>query len=264
MNDTIGNGGVGSLQYVFTPESQLPADVGFSLFGPSHLLVLFLIGLLSAVVILPGCRMRPENRQRLLKVMSASMIALEVLKDLTLGAMGVFSLGYLPLHLCSMAMFLCLFFAWHPDSPAAGELVWGVCFSGGLAALLFPDWTNMPLYHFQSIHSFLYHALLIQFSLIAVISGMARPRLRHLWRTMVFLVLAAAVVYPLNLLLRTNYMFLNHPLSGTPLALCARLPGRAGYLLGYALLAGLVLALLDLPFALISGLKRHLKAKGNM
>ena len=94
-------------------------------------------------------------------------------------------------------------------------------------------------------------------SLIAVLSGMARPRLRELWKTMAFLALAAAVVYPVNRALGTNYMFLSRPVPGTPLELCARLPGRGGYLLGYGLLATGVLFLLDLPPELCALWKRR-------
>lgn len=91
--------------------------------------------------------------------------------DLILGITGAFSVGYLPLHLCSVAMFICLYAAWHPRSDTVGQLLWSLCFSGGLAALLFPNWTKLPLWHFLSIHSFIYHAMLVQFSLIAVITG---------------------------------------------------------------------------------------------
>ena len=243
--------------YFFTPEAELPAGVGFSLFGPEHLAALGVLGAASVLVILLGCRMDPEGRGRLLRWMAGVMIGMEILKDVTLGLIGAFSVGYLPLHLCSMAMFICLYFAWHPSSGGAGQLLWGLCFSGGVAALLFPDWTDMPLIHFQSLHSFVYHAMLVQMSLIAVLSGMARPRLRELWKTMVFLALTAAVVYPVNRALGTNYMFLSRPVPGTPLDLCARLPGRGGYLLGYGLLATGVLFLLDLPPELCALWKRR-------
>ena len=247
------------MAYCFTPEYALPAGVGFPLFGRAHLGMLGALAVISALAVFLGCRMDTERRRRLLKWMAGTMIGLEVWKDVTLGSIGAFSIGYLPLHLCSMAMFLCLFFAWHPDSDGAGQLVWGLCFSGGLAALLFPDWTDMPLWHFQSLHSFLYHAMLVQFSLIAVLSGMARPRVRRVWKSMAFLVLAAAVVYPVNLALGTNYMFLNRPLPDTPLALCARLPGQWGYLLGYGLLAAVVLIVLDLPLDLYAWRKHRFR-----
>ena len=126
-------------------------------------------------------------------------------------------------------------------------------------ALLTPDWTNMPLLQFQSVHSFVYHAIMVQISLIAVISGMVKPRLGAVWKTMAFLVVLAAVVYGINLRLRTNYMFLNWPIPGTPLMLCAKLPGRWGYLIGYALLAFCILVLMNLPFTLWKRLKQRKK-----
>lgn len=238
------------MAYFFTPERELPSNVGFARFGGGHLVVLGILAVLSALVVFAVCRLTPRRRDRVLRAMSGAMVVMELLKDLALAAQGAFSVGYLPLHLCSMGMFLCLYAAWHPDSDGAGQLVWSLCFSGGLAALLFPDWTRMPLLHFQSVHSFLYHAMLVQFSLISVISGRARPRVGRLWKVALFLVLAAIPVYGINLVLGTNYMFLNRPVPGTPLELCARLPGTWGYLLGYGLLAAAVLVLLDLPFTL--------------
>lgn len=238
------------LRYAFLPEREIPRGMGFSHFDSGHLAMLGILTALSALVILLGCRLSPEKRRRMLKCMTAAMVGMEVLKDILLGAIGAFSVGYLPLHLCSMAMFICLYWAWHPESDTAGQLLWSLCFSGGAAALLFPDWTRLPLWHFQSLHSFLYHAMLVQVSLIAVLTGQARPRVGRLWRVGLFLLAAAVPVYCLNAALGTNYMFLNHPVVGTPLALCAELPGRWGYLAGYALLTGAVLVALNLPFTL--------------
>ena len=222
--------------------------MGFSRFSPGHLSMLALLTVLSALVVGLGCRLSPARRQRLLRTMAGAMVVMEFCKDLILGLIGAFSLGYLPLHLCSLAMFICLYAAWHPNSDAAGQLLWSLCFSGGLAALLFPDWTRMPIMHFQSLHSFLYHAMLVQFSLISVISGQAKPRLGRVWKVWVFLLWVALPVYGFNALFHTNYMFLNHPIAGTPLAWCAQLPG--GYLLNYGLLVAAILALLNLPFSL--------------
>ncbi len=222
--------------------------MGFSRFGAAHLAMLALLTALSALVVFLGSSRSPVRRQRLLRQMAVAMVAMEVSKDLILGMIGAFSLGYLPLHLCSLAMFICLYAAWHPDSDTAGQLLWSLCFSGGLAALLFPDWTRMPVLHFQSLHSFFYHAMLVQFSLISLLSGQARPRLSHVWKVWVFLLCASLPVYGLNRLFHTNYMFLSHPIAGTPLELCAQLPG--GYLLNYGLLVAVILALLNLPFSL--------------
>ena len=239
------------MQYVFTPESQLPAEVGFLHFGRGHLTVLLVLAIISGAVIWLGCRLQEQQRMKLEKVMAVAMVVLELVKDLILALIGAFSVGYLPLHLCSMAMFICLYWAWHPHSDGAGQLLWSLCFAGGLSALLFPDWTDMPLWHFQSVHSFVYHAMLVQFSLLAVVSGQARPSLRSAWKAGVFLVAAAVPVYAFDRAFGTNYMFLLRPVPGTPLELCALLPGQAGYLLGYGLLVIVVLVVLNLPVSLL-------------
>lgn len=238
------------MQYVFTPESQLPAEVGFLHFGRGHLTVLLVLAIISGAVVWLGCRLPEQQRIKLEKAMAVAMVVLELLKDWILGRIGAFSVGYLPLHLCSIAMFICLYWAWHPHSDGAGQLLWSLCFTGGVAALLFPDWTDMPLWHFQSVHSFVYHAMLVQFSLLAVISGQARPSLKNAWKAAAFLVAVAVPVYAFDRAFGTNYMFLMYPVPGTPLELCAKLPGPGGYLLGYGLLVLVVLVLLNLPLSL--------------
>lgn len=239
------------MQDMFTPESQLPAEVGFSHFGRGHLTVLLVLALVSGAVVFWGCRQSEQRRLRLERAMAVAMLVLELVKDFILAGIGAFNLGYLPLHLCSMAMFICLYWAWHPWSEGAGQLLWSLCFAGGMAALLFPDWTDMPLWHFQSIHSFVYHALLVQFSLLAVVSGQARPSLKNAWKAGAFLAIVAVPLYAFDRAFGMNYMFLLRPVPGTPLELCARLPGTWGYLLGYALLVAVVLVLLNLPFCLL-------------
>lgn len=234
--------------YFFTPEKNLPADVGFSPLGKAHLLLLCALGVGIALFVWRCCRMEQSRRLRLLRGVCIFMVVLELLKDLILAVQGAFSVGYLPLHLCSLAMFICLFWAYRPGWDGAGQCLYSLCLSGGVAALVFPDWSRMPLWHFQSLHSFFYHALLVAVPLAAVCSGMVRPRVSKVWKPMVFLLLAAAPVYGLNLLLGTNFMFLRRPVAGTPLVLCARCPG--GYLLGFGLLAASVLVLLNLPFSL--------------
>lgn len=246
------------LECFFTPEKDLPIGVGFEPLGMAHLGMLGGLGVFICAVVLLGCRLRTAGRLRLLRGISVSMVLLELIKDLVLALQGAFSVGYLPLHLCSIAMFICLFWAYRPAWDGAGQCLYSLCLSGGVAALLFPDWSRMPLWHFQSLHSFFYHALLVAVPLTAVCSGMVRPRVRKVWKPMVFLGGAAVPVYGFDWLFGTNFMFLRHPVPGTPLELCARFPG--GYLLGYGLLVAAVLVLLNLPFSLWDWVKHRWNA----
>ena len=165
---------------------------------------------------------------------------------------GAFSVGYLPLHLCSLAMFVCLYYGAHPWSKNCGQILYSVCFPGAMCALLFPDWTMFPILHFQSIHSFVYHTLLVQVSLAPVVTGRIRPGLRQVWKSMAFLVAVAIPVGVLNRLLHTNYMFLGHPSAGSPLELLGNIPGRYGYLAGYFLLVLAVEIAMNLPWSIFT------------
>lgn len=244
-------------EYFFTPEWEIPAGAGFSLFGTAHLAMLAGSAALTVLAELMFRRLSERGRERVMWGMSVSMVALEIGKDFTLAVIGAFSVGYLPLHLCSFAMFVCLFCAAHPKNGACGQILYSVCLPGAVCALLFPDWTRLPLFHFQSLHSFLYHTMLVQFSLFPLVSGRIRPGLRQIWKSMVFLALVSLPVYGINCLLGTNYMFLNRPSRGSPLELLARLPGRFGYLGGYFLLVLGVVVLMNLPFSLGRGIARR-------
>jgi hypothetical integral membrane protein (TIGR02206 family) len=240
----------------FTPEYDIPADKGFTLYGPEHLGALGVLFLLSLWVLWWFRRQSKALQNRVMVGISVSMLLMELLKDFTLGVIGAFSIGYLPLHLCSIAMFLCLYYAFHPGSDACGQLLYNICLPGALCALLFPDWTRFPLWHFQSLHSFLYHALLVQFSLFPVVTGRIQPGLRQVPKSFGFLILVALPVGFLNRLLGTNYMFLSRPSKGSPLEFLAVLPGKYGYLLGYGLLVLGVLCLMELPFSVYHGLRK--------
>lgn len=246
--------------YFFTPENQLPENVGFSMFGSVH------FGILGAVALLSACmlvwfRKQPGSKQDRVMVISAGvMIGSEIVKDFILAVIGAFSVGYLPLHLCSLAMFTCLFYSAHPHNRSCGQIMYSVCFPGALCALLFPDWTDFPIMHFQSIHSFFVHTLLVQFSLFPLVSGRCRPGWPGIWKSIVFLTAAAVPVAGLNYLLHTNYMFLSHPSKGSPLEFLAGIPGRYGYLVGFFLLALGVVCLLNLPFCIYNAWKKRRNA----
>ena len=149
-------------------------------------------------------------------------------------------------------MFVCLYYGAHPWSKNCGQILYSVCFPGAMCALLFPDWTMFPILHFQSIHSFVYHTLLVQVSLAPVVTGRIRPGLRQVWKSMAFLVAVAIPVGVLNRLLHTNYMFLGHPSADSPLELLGNIPGRYGYLAGYFLLVLAVEIAMNLPWSIFT------------
>lgn len=239
----------------FVPEQQLPGNVGFALFDFGHLSALVCCGAIILLTLVLSLRRSGKTQQTLLRHLAFAMVVLELAKDLILAVQGGFTLGYLPLHLCSLSMFVCLYFSWHPDSSAGGHILYSVVLPSALCALLFPNWTRCPLLHFQSIHSFLYHTLLVIFVLIPLFSGQLRPGLRGVIPSLAFLLAVSVPVALVNRLLGTNYMFLRSPSRGSPLEFLTLLPGKYGYIMGYFLLVLCVLVALNLPFSLLQ--KKH-------
>ena len=233
----------------FMPERELPADVGFSLYSPAHLMALGISLILCLLAPLIYLRLTDRGRRIMLRVLSGLMLIFEVIKELVLTLMGSMSVGYLPLHLCSVAMFICLFYACHPKHDFAGQLLYSIVIPSALGALFFPDWTMFPIWHFQSLHSFLHHTLMIQFALCPLFAREFRPGLQHIWKPLVFLCAAAIPIGIFNIGMHTNYMFLRRPSPGSPLEFLTVFPGNLGYLFGCFMLAASILILINFPFS---------------
>lgn len=237
--------------YFFTPQTELPPGAGFALGSRGHIAALVLVMGCTLLLLLMSRHLSHGAKARMLRVLSSSMLVLELGKDFILGLLGAFSVGYLPLHLCSLSMFVCLYYAFHPQSKRTGQVLYSVVLPGALSALLFPNWNVFPLLHFQSIHSFLYHGLLLFFGLFPVVSGMVSPGPGAILPSMGFLSALALPVGLLNRCLHTNYMFLRGPSKGSPLEFLTVIPGKYGYLAGLFLLALSVVILTNLPFWLV-------------
>lgn len=238
------------MQYFFVYELDLPEDVeGFSRFGPWHIFWISLT-LALCVGLSPLYRRAPAPRQRAIGLgLSVAMIVIEFFNDVVLLILGKFDWQYLPLHLCGLAMFVCLAHAIRP-SDWSGQTLYCLCLPGAAAAMLFPDWTRCPPLQFENLHSFSLHTLLILYPVLELAAGHIRPRLRSAWKPGVFLLGSALPLYFLNKIWGTNFMFLNWPSPDSPLVSMAAVLGNPGYLAGFALLVLAVVLLLYLPPAI--------------
>ena len=75
-----------------------------------------------------------------------------------------------------------------------------------------------------------------------------KPDIKRVKSSVVFLAAAGLIVYPLNKIWGTNFMFLNTPSPGSPLAPLENLLGNPGYIVGLAGLVLLVWFVLYLPW----------------
>ncbi len=231
----------------FVTRSQLPPGSGSVQYGPEHLFMLSLCVLFSVLGIHFYRKMSPRGRSIFLKAMAVSELALEILKDAFLAAKGDFGLAYLPLHLCSLSILVLLVDAWRPVS-LTGDLLYSLTLPGALSGMLFPNWLDFPIYTFLSLHSFLFHTILVVYPLLRLCAGEVSPEWRNLPKCFALLVGVVLPIYWFDRHFNLNYFFLNGGSPGSPLDPLVALMGDPGYIFGLLLLLLFVWLILYIPW----------------
>ena len=202
--------------YFWDTQETVPSGLGFVHFGSTHLEWLAVFAAVILFLCLCYRRMKDYTRAVLKKSIALSMVIMEGLKILLLVVTGRFYWHYLPLHLCGINIFLILLHAYRP-SRILDNFLYLVCIPGALAALLFPNWTPLPIWNIYHIHSFVVHILLVGYPLMQAVNGNFSLDIKTVPKALGMLVILALPIYGLNLLLKTNFMFLMWAEPGNPL-----------------------------------------------
>ena len=242
------------MQYFLDTTGTIPSGLGFSHFDVKHILWLVFFLAVTVVNCLWYRKLGDSGRDRWKKTVAILLIIDEIFKDVMLIIGGRFSADYLPLHLCSINIFLIAIHAWWPSKILGGYL-YTAGIPGAIAALLFPTWTSLPFANFMHLHSFTVHILLALYPIVLGISGELAPSLKQLPKYLLLLVGMAIPIYGINLLLDTNFMFLMYAEEGNPLYLFERMWGN--HLLGFPVLIVAVLVVMYLPMELFRMAKRR-------
>lgn len=222
--------------------------MGYPLFGIAHLLsvAITLLTVLAALAVLG--RSSKRTRERTLKFIPVFMVLLEIFKDLFLVKVGRFGIGYLPLHVCSIGIFVFLlreYLPWKRAKEYFGEVAFILIMPASVAALVFADWTvYYPVLNFINLHSYLWHGLLVLYPALLFRAKEISPSIKHMHRVIVFLCVVVPPIYLFDKHFGCNYFFVNRPVPGSPLMWLSSFMGNPGYLLGYAGLVVLVILLI--------------------
>lgn len=247
------------MEYFWKQQDDIPAGMGYPLFGTAHLVSVAVTLLLVVIAIRMIDREDGAAQKKVLKVIPVFMLFLEAVKDLFLVAIDRFSIGYLPLHVCSIGIFIFLlreYLPWKRGRQYFGEVAVTLIMPASVAALIFADWTiYYPVLNFINLHSYLWHGLLILYPLILYRAKEISPSIKHIHWVIIFLCLVVPPIYLFDKHFGCNYFFVNRPVPGSPLEWLASFMGNPGYLAGYAVLVLVVLILVYLIFAGLSHFK---------
>ena len=241
------------MQYFLDTVETIEEGLGFSLFDGIHLFWLAL----GAVVIIANCllyrKLGSAGRARWRKAAALLIVADEIFKMVMLTVGGNYMVKYLPLHLCSINIFLIAFHAIRPNDTL-GSFLYTVCIPGAMAALLFPTWTTLPVLNFMHLHSTTIHILLVMYPMVLAVNGDVKIEAKMIPKCLLVLLGLAGVALIANLILDTNFMFLMEAEEGNPLTFFEQLWGN--HLLGFPVLIAAVLAVMYCPVILYRKLKK--------
>ena len=235
------------MENFFVFDLDLPAGVGIRWLGKEHILWLLIAAAITLLLCIAFARASERGKRMIRRVVCVLILLCEANRQLCLLSAGVWGVYTLPLHLCSMSVFVVL---WNclRGGKLSGELLYCLTMPGAAFALVFPDWLDYPALNLLSIGTFLGHILLMAYPAMCTAGGAIRPEARRLPRCFVCVLAVAAVMYVFNKLAGTNYFFLNSPAPGSPLEWFARFLGNPGYILGFLPIMAVVWLALYLPW----------------
>ena len=215
----------------------------FSHFCPEH--IGMLIGIAAAITAGLLILRRSSDRNALIAVRILLVIVLlgETVQDILLVKEGGDIMGFLPLHLCNLGIFVNLAASLTRGKIQSffAEISLVLIMPGSLSALLFPDWTYRPFWSVISMLCFLTHSLTVFIPLAFLIMEKAHVTFRHFWYAYIFLLIVVPPIYLLDINSGQNYMFLMYPTQDSPLEWIYGLTGEKLYIAGLVILLTAVL-----------------------
>jgi len=241
------------MEYFLYTGEIIPEGLGFKSFGVTHLIWLAVTAIVIVLAALHYRRLDDNGRSLWRKVVAMLLVADELFKHICLIIGGNFLVKYLPLHLCSINLFLIVYHAWKPNR-SLGAYLYAVCIPGALAATLCPTWTDLPVLNFMHLHSATVHILLLMYPIVLTAGGDIKPRAKDIPKCLLVLVSLAAVALAANLLMDTNFFFLmNSGGTNNPLYLFEVLLGDHRF--GFPILVAAILTVMFTPIEVYHKLK---------
>lgn len=235
-----------------------PDYINFEHFSTIHLAVtaVFIFIIIAAMFVYH--RLDEKGRQKFLNVMAILFIADEAVKQIGSAVTGQWVWEFLPLHLCSINIFVCVINSRTRDNLTS-ELLYSMCIPGAALALAMPTWTNLPYWNFMSLHSNSVHVLLLMYPLLLLAGGF-KPNFKRLPKVFLVLLCECVPIFFLNKILDTNFFFLNKTENNPLLEVLASIFGENLFFLGMPFLLVIVWAAMYLPWYIIEKRKEKTPA----
>ena len=236
------------MEYFWTYQSDLPADVGIPNFSAIHIISLSLSLVLIMVAVLVYKRQQPVIQVRTQKTLVVLIACLDVSRWIWAACIGHYSVvDMLPLHLCSLTVWMEMAAVW-TGRPILKEYGYALGMPGALFSIMTPDWSAYPLLSYQYLQATIGHTLLVLVPVLWIWGDGFHPDYRRLPKLFALLVIYTIPIAFINWLIGSNYLFLCQAPKDTPLDLFDQWFGNPGYLFPLVLLILVIWLILYLPW----------------
>ncbi|MBR6528687.1 MAG: YwaF family protein [Firmicutes bacterium] len=236
-------------------EEKMLFDIGFDLYCPGHLV--WLAATVVACVLFSNWykKLSDAKKTTTKKFFAVAILISEILKDLVLWLAGAPMIEYLPLHLCSFAIFGMLIDAFGRWQHITGQMFAYAFCPGAVSALLFCNWTELPFFNYLNIHSFVFHAWIVIYFVMLYRGGEIKPAYSGIWKSIGAILPISFPIIAFNLTFDQNYLFLNEASEGSPLVPVWNIFGTSfglpGYIFGVVLLVLVVFHVLYVVYKVL-------------
>ncbi|MBR0137704.1 MAG: TIGR02206 family membrane protein [Erysipelotrichaceae bacterium] len=228
-------------------EENIESGLGFALFSLPHLIELALCAAFAVFMSIRYRKADGKGRDRIRKAIAVALIIDELFKHAGLLATDSWLPKYLPLHLCSINIFIVVIHAFmKKKSNLLANFLYAVSLPSALIAIITPNWQFLPVLNFMHLHSYTVHVLLVAYPLILMAAKEVKRDYRLIPFILLILVILAIPLHFFNIGFGTNFLFIESPPAGTPLVLFKQWFGN--HVIGYAIFLPLVLLLMYIPF----------------
>ena len=226
----------------------------FILFDIWHIIALLFILLLNIAML--GFRKSSETTHNAVRWTMAIILWIDELSwhiwNLYWGHWTIQTM--LPLHICSILIWLAGFMLIYKNFRIY-EFAYFIGIGGALQALLTPDAGIYGFPHYRIFQTMISHGLLITSAIFMTTVEGFRPTWKSFWRVIIGVNIYAAIIFPINRILGTNYLYIN----GKPAtaSLLDALPAWPYYIIYMEIIGLVVFFLLYLPFIFIDLRKKR-------
>ncbi len=226
---------------------------GWPFFSPPHFLWLAIcvFFIVAATISYGRCGEKGRNIWRL--ALGIFVEVNTVADQIFLIVTGQWNRFHLPLHLCCFGAFIVTAHAIFPKNKTLAGLTYALSMPGAVLALATPNWANLPFWNFSALLSWTFHIVLIAYPIMLIVGGGYRPSFKDMRATVPIILGAIAIIYGLNILIDTDFLFINGADSVGWMHAVYLLMGRS-YIIIFVVIMAVLWTIEFLPFSLV---KRH-------